>query len=349
MIQGRARNVTERRALAGALGIGAGIGALALGGAMIARGRKGEEILRAADVGTARLFDAPDAEPDVLEIDTPDGARLHVRAWGPRDAEPLVLSHGWTCSIEYWYPQINAFAENYRVIAYDQRGHGRSTLGASVLSPQLLADDLAAVLAETVDPSSKAVLVGHSMGGMSIISFAERHPDLVDRYVHAVLLASTATDSLVADSALIPLPPRFPRIPQPVGRAIIGSTIPFGSAPFAARAVKYVALSPTATREQVEFCRSIVTACHPRARGGWGTALSALDVREGLHNLSVPTSVVVGTRDRLTPQTHARRLAATLDEARHLDDLIVLDGVGHMSTVEAPDAVNEEILRLRKR
>ncbi len=85
----------------------------------------------------------------------------------------------------------------------------------------------------------------------------------------------------------------------------------------------------------------------PRTRGGWGAALSALDIKDGLQNLTVPTTVLVGTADRLTPPSHARRVAQILDDADHLERLIVLRGIGHMTSVEAVADFNAEVDRLR--
>ncbi|NLU85150.1 alpha/beta hydrolase [Rhodococcus sp. HNM0569] len=323
-----------------------GAGAVA-GTAAFVMKRRARTVVRTSDVPRGALLRTPSGAPDELDVRTEDGATLRVRCYGPADGDPIVLVHGWTCSTEYWNPQINALSEKNRVIAYDLRGHGSSTIGSAALGPDLLASDLAAVLAATVDRDRKAELVGHSMGGMSIIAWAERYPEQVAEYASAVLLASTATDNLVAESLIVPLPARLPRVPVSVGRAIIGSTMPIVSSPLTAPAVRYIALSPQATREEVEFCRRIVSSCHPKARGGWGAALSALDIHEGLANLTVPTSVLVGTADRLTPPSHANRLAEILDGAGNLEKLIVLPGVGHMTTVEDPDAVNEEIARLR--
>ena len=106
-------------------------------------------------------------------------------------------------------------------------------------------------------------------------------------------------------------------------------------------------MSPNASRAEVQFCENIVRDCKPRIRGGWGAALSGLDIHEALDHLAVPTTVLVGSMDRLTPPVHARKLARVLDEAGHLERLIVLPGVGHMSSVESIDEFDKEIVRLR--
>jgi pimeloyl-ACP methyl ester carboxylesterase len=289
----------------------------------------------------------PMSHPEELSVVSADGHRIHVLAYGDPSAPPIVFAHGWTCSTAYWYPQINDLADDFRVVVYDQRGHGRSPIGPSRLDPELLGDDLDAVLEATVPSGSRAVVVGHSMGGMSIMSWALKYPQRVQEKVAAVMLASTGSDRLVAETTVIPLPKRVPALPVPVARAILGSTVPLIETPFTRRGLQYVALAPGSSREEVDFCARIVRDCPPATRGGWGRALSTLDIGDALDNLTVPTTVVVGTADRLTPQSHAVRMADRLDAHDHLARLIRMPGIGHMSTIEAAGEVNAEIRRLR--
>lgn len=104
-----------------------------------------------------------------------DGTLLHVEVHGPETAPAVVLAHGWTCSTAFWAAQIRDLAADHRVIAYDQRGHGR-TLPSQACSTDALADDLEAVLAATLAPGEKAVIAGHSMGGMTVLAAAARGP-----------------------------------------------------------------------------------------------------------------------------------------------------------------------------
>ncbi|KAA0925400.1 alpha/beta hydrolase [Rhodococcus sp. ANT_H53B] len=336
------RKVIERALL----GVGSAAAAASVG-AFVVRRRRLHSFTKTTDVQPDELLERPTFEPHITEVVTDDGAHLHVRSYGDADAEPIVFSHGWTCSADYWYPQINALAGRYRVVTYDQRGHGRSDVGTRPLSPDVLADDLSAILSATVAEDNKAVMVGHSMGGMSIMAWAGNYPEQVDRLVSAVLLASTATDSLIRETTVIPLPQRFPRVPTPVGRAVLGSALPLRPSPVVRQAIKYISMAPGATPAEVAFCEKIVLECAPRTRGIWGAALTDLDIREALANMSVPTSVLVGSADRLTPPVHARKLARALDDHDHLSRLIVIPGIGHMSSVEAIDEFNTEVVRLR--
>ena len=104
-----------------------------------------------------------------------DGTRLHTQVFGPPDGYPIVLAHGFTCAIRLWGYQIADLAADYRVIAFDHRGHGSSGVprrGGYSLSH--LASDLDAVLEATLGPGERAVLAGHSMGGIAITAWSDR-------------------------------------------------------------------------------------------------------------------------------------------------------------------------------
>ncbi|GAB2928414.1 alpha/beta hydrolase [Rhodococcus aerolatus] len=331
----------------------AGTGLAAVGVAAALRARHHAATTTPDDITDqlARLTDPslrpPEVEPEVRAVTTRNGTRLRVELHGPEDGPLLVLSHGWTCSTKYWWPQVHAFAGECRVIAYDQRGHGGSEPGRGRLSSEVLGDDLSAVLAATVPQGRTAVLVGHSMGAMSIVSWAERHPEEVERYATAVLLASTAMDGLLAESMLVHLPGVGPRAMGALGKVLVSAPTPVvPPSPAMHSLVRYVALSAAATDEQVEFCERIVLDCPPRARARWGSALSRLDIREGLANLTVPTSVLVGTADRLTPAAHARRMVEALRRDGHLEHVLELPDVGHMSSVEAQEPFDAEVRHL---
>jgi pimeloyl-ACP methyl ester carboxylesterase len=297
-----------------------------------------------ADPRAAELADDLPA-PRAQRVRSADGTTLHVEVHGQQDAPTVVLAHGWTCSTRFWTPLLRRLAPHYRVVAYDQRGHGRSDFPqAAGFGPEALAADLSAVLAATVDDGRPAVLVGHSMGAMSIVAWAGEHPDEVHRYAGAALLASTGMDDLVSDSLLVRLPTGWRRTRAVVGRLVLTAPGPLGpGSPLTRRGIRYAALSAGATPAQVAFCEHIVLECAPRVRAGCGRALTALDLRHAVARLDVPATVLVGIADRLTPPVHARRLAADLPR---LERLVELPGVGHMSPVEQPDAVYDEIRRL---
>ncbi|MGW2700745.1 alpha/beta fold hydrolase [Streptomyces sp. NPDC001340] len=282
---------------------------------------------------------APPAPARTLTVVSADGARLHVEVHGPKDAPPVVLSHGWTCSTAFWAAQIRELAADHRVIAYDQRGHGRSP-ASPACTTDALADDLEAVLAETLAPGEKAVIVGHSMGGMTVMAASAR--PRFREHAAAVLLCSTGSSRLVAESRVVPL--RAGRVRTWITGHILGSRAPLGPVtPVAKRILKYATMGAGSAPHTVEACARIVHACPRAVRHAWAAVLAALDLDHGVRELHVPTEVVHGASDRLTPPVHARALVAALPRCIGLTELT---GVGHMTPIEAPELMTGKIRAL---
>ncbi|MFJ6929627.1 alpha/beta fold hydrolase [Streptomyces nigra] len=282
---------------------------------------------------------APPVPVRELTVESADGARLHVEVHGPEGAPAVVLAHGWTCSTAFWAAQIRALAVDHRVVAYDQRGHGRSP-AAEVCSTDGLADDLEAVLKATLAPGEKAVIAGHSMGGMTVMAAAAR--PAFREHAAAVLLCSTGASRLVAESVVLPL--RAGRLRTWLTGRLLGSRAPLGPVTAAARAIlKYATMGPRSAPEMVEACARIVHACPRTVRHAWSRVLSLLDLGQGIRELTVPAAVVVGTADRLTPPVHARSLAEALPNCVGVTEL---PGLGHMTPIEAPELVTGKIREL---
>ncbi|WP_354643211.1 alpha/beta fold hydrolase [Kitasatospora camelliae] len=277
-------------------------------------------------------------------IRSADGTWLHAELHGPEGAPMVVLAHGWTCSTLFWAPVVRRLAADHRVVAYDQRGHGGSDLPptAAGFSTEKLADDLQAVLTELVPAGERAVLAGHSMGGMTIMAAGDR-PEVAARTAAAVLI-STGPADLVAELLVVPPAVRGRGPRRLLHRQILESRLPLGPVTRVSKALlKYATMGPQAAPEQVDACAAVVHACPTVTRRRWARVLGELDVTAGLAALRAPTAVVVGTHDKLTPPVHARRIAAALADPR---GLLELPGVGHMSPVERPDEVAAEIRRL---
>ncbi|MFD8306092.1 alpha/beta fold hydrolase [Streptomyces sp. NPDC059690] len=279
---------------------------------------------------------APPEPVRVLTVTSADGAALHVEVHGPEDAPAVVLAHGWTCSTAFWAAQIRDLAADHRVIAYDQRGHGRSPANPACTT-DALADDLEAVLKATLAPGEKAVIAGHSMGGMTVMAASTR--PVFREHAAAVLLCSTGSSRLVAESTVVPMRPG--RLRTWLTRNILGARAPLGPVtPLARRILKYGTMGPGSAPHMVEACARIVHACPRKVRHAWSNVLDLLDLDHGVRELRVPTAVVHGTADRLTPPVHARALVAALPNCV---DSTELPGLGHMTPVEAPELVSGRI------
>ncbi|MFE3430676.1 alpha/beta fold hydrolase [Streptomyces sp. NPDC059171] len=270
-----------------------------------------------------------------------DGSRVHVELHGPEDAPAVVLAHGWTCNTRFWDAQIRELAADHRVIAYDQRGHGLTPEpGPGGYSTNALADDLEAVLAAALAPGRKAVLAGHSMGGMTVMAAAER-PGLRE-HAAAVLLCSTGAERLAAEARVLPF--RAGALRTRLTTAVLGAKAPLGPVnPVSRKILKYATMGRGSAPDRVDACARVVHACPRRARVEWGHVLAELDLAAGVRALRVPTAVIAGTDDRLTPPVHARAIADALPAGLGLTELT---GMGHMTPVEAPEAVSAKIREL---
>ena len=282
---------------------------------------------------------APPVPARELTVTAADGARIHVEVHGPEGAPAVVLAHGWCCSTSFWAAQVRELAADHRVIAYDQRGHGRSPANPAY-GTEPLADDLEAVLEATLAPGERTVIAGHSMGGMTVMAAATR--SAVREHVAAVLLCSTGSSRLVASATVVPLGEG--RVRTWLTRRILGSRAPLGPVtPLARRILRYGTMGPGSGPDMIEACARIVHACPRRVRHGWSRVLDLLDLDHGVRELRMPVEVVVGTADRLTPPVQARALAAALPNCVGLTEL---EGLGHMTPVEAPELVTGKIRAL---
>ncbi|WP_053701852.1 alpha/beta fold hydrolase [Streptomyces sp. WM6368] len=282
---------------------------------------------------------APPAARRELVAVSADGARLHVEVHGEEGAPAVVLAHGWTCSTAFWAAQIRALAATHRVVAYDQRGHGRSP-AARTHSTTALADDLVAVLEAALARGERAVVAGHSMGGMTIMAAAAR-PEFTE-HAAAALLCSTGSSRLVDEAQVLPV--RAGRARTRLTGAVLGARAPLGPVtPVARKILKYATMGPGSAPDKVEACARIVHACPTGVRHAWSQVLAGLDLDADVARLAVPTAVIGGTADRLTPIVHARALAAALPNCAGLTELT---GMGHMTPIEAPEAVTGALREL---
>lgn len=279
-----------------------------------------------------------------------DGTRLHVRVFGPDDGYPIVLAHGITCAIEVWAHQIADLARDYKVIAYDHRGHGLSETprGRQAYSLNHLAADLDAVLDATLAPGQRAVIGGHSMGGIAITAWSQRYPHRVVRCADAVALINTTTGDLLRDVQLAKVPGWLS-----AGRIRTAGNLlkTFGATPvpkLADRAnrrfVAHLAVGRDADPSVAELVYRLFASTPPAGRGGWARVLvDGLGAQHiSLQNLTVPTMVIGSTKDRLLPINASRHIA---DLAPNLAEFVELPG-GHCAILECPDEVNRKLRAL---
>jgi pimeloyl-ACP methyl ester carboxylesterase len=309
------------------LGVAAGAAAT-LAGAAYASERAAARRLRRND-DADRDADLVVPFDDIRALPGADGGSMHVVSRG--DGPPIVLSHGVTLSIRTWVKQMESLPEaGFRTIAFDHRGHGQSTVGDHGHTLDTLAGDVRVVV-EGMDLHD-AVLVGHSMGGIAVQLFCLRHPEIAaERVAGIVLLCTMARTALSANKRLLALVDWVANVTPEAGRVLgfenlglLLARIGFGRNP-----------QPS----HVELTRQMILACAPETRKAAPSALLGLDLTEDLPRLAVPTLVIGGTNDVITPPAESRRIARLVPGAR----LEMLEGSGHMAMLERAEAVDRLI------
>jgi pimeloyl-ACP methyl ester carboxylesterase len=283
---------------------------------------------------------------EVVHVRSADGTILNARIFGRQDAATVVLVHGWTCALGFWTCQIQELARDFRVVAYDLRGHGGSQRArAGDYSMLAHAADLDAILRACVPPGERPVVAGHSLGAMTLVAWAGERRHHVSSRIAAAALVSTGLHDLVTETLVLRAPARLGRLQQKAGRALLSASAPLPTrvSAISHRAVRYVALSPWASPATVAFCEQVVLACRRDVRAACGATVSELDLRESITSLDVPAVAIAGERDKLTPPVHTRRLADALPRPA---DYIEIPRVGHMTPVEAPQEVTAAIRSL---
>lgn len=304
-------------------------------------------------LGERRFHETPDEEHTVRAT---DGVELHVEVDHPRGETEagrptVVLSHGYCLNLTSWVFQRRALRDaGYRVVLWDQRGHGRSGMGPKEsISIDQLGDDLHRVIEEVV-PTGPVVLVGHSMGGMSMMALALEYEDFVrSRVVGAAFVATSPGDLSGVSYGFGPL-----------GGKLIRRLTPLTSSLLAPRQ-KLVDTSLKQTRDVVDFVVDHLSFGSPVPLSVaqlatdmiFGTRMEVIaaffpvfdehDKREALKAFDgVETLVISGTADRLTPPEHSESIVRLIPGAEHI---LVLDA-GHLIMLEHPDVVNEHLLDL---
>lgn len=249
---------------------------------------------------------------------TLDGAAVEydVRGEGPA----ILLLHAFPLGLFMWDAQAEALAATHRVVRFDARGFGGSEAGDGPLAMERIADDGAALLDHL--GIGRVVVGGCSMGGYAAFAFVRRHP----QRLAGLVLQDTKAGADTAEAK--------------ANRATLAAKVLAEGAPAAAEAFLPKLVGETTHRERpglVAGLRERILSTSPR---GIANALHGLaaraDSRETLPTVAVPTLVLVGAEDVLTPPAEATTMAAAIPHAR----LDVVPRAGHLASLESPDAVN---------
>ncbi len=331
---------------------GAAVGVIAAGAAAaVLAERKAIARRRAAapePLGSVR----GDARPVVAD----DGLELYAELDEATSADPdtraptIVFIHGYALTHDCWHFQRLALRGQHRMVFYDQRSHGRSARSRSEhCTFDQLGRDLAAVIEQVVG-DGPVVLIGHSMGGMTIMALAEQHADWFRDRVVGVGLMSTSAGGLEASTLGLPgLPGRLVRRLSPAVMATlarapnliersrrVGSDLGF----VVTRRLAFGTPVPT---EYVDFTDEMLAATPIDVVADF---FPGFDTHDRYHALDViarvATMVLAGARDQITPVSHSREIARRMPAAEYVE----LAEAGHMVLLEFHDDVTEAVERL---
>ena len=280
-----------------------------------------------------------------------DGLELDVRTYGPEDVPvSVVLAHCWTLNQEDWHYQVRAlqreFGHRIRIVTWDHRGHGASEVAAkSTCTIDHLARDMADVIDQHA-PRGRLVLAGHSIGGMTMMALAEQRPEIYDRVV-GVAFVATSSGQLNTVTLGLPEMGSFLRAQIPRMLALRSRTLTRRArrrAPIIERRVvrRFLFGEPMRLVDAALTVDGIIS-CSAATMVGFYENCMEHDRVEALKVLDgIPTEVLVGSRDVLTPPDHARRIADRVQGAT----LTVVPDAGHMLPLERDELVSETLARL---
>ncbi|HUO36663.1 MAG TPA: alpha/beta hydrolase [Mycobacterium sp.] len=345
MARRRARNAGWLAGLAGVTAIGT------VAGVSAARsfGRRKDIVDPHADEDFRRL----DADRAAV-VTTTDGVPLAVREIGPPTAPlTVVFVHGFCMCMGAFHFQRARLEEQWgaqvRMVFYDQRGHGQS--GEAPIETYTVAQlgrDLDTVLNVMV-PRGPVVLVGHSMGGMTVLSHARQHPQQYPgRVVGAALISSAAeglsrsplgeilqNPALEAVRFAARYAPRLVLRGRGAARSVLSPIL---------RAASYG--DETVSPSVVAFSEKMIHDTPVTTMVEFLHALEVHDETGGFPALAgIPTLIACGDHDSLTPPTYSKEMAAALPKS----ELLIVPGAGHLVQLEQPEPIDDALVRLVER
>jgi pimeloyl-ACP methyl ester carboxylesterase len=343
------------RRISGAAGLVIGATAAGAGAALAAERIAVRRITGRPDLAAGEPFGTLRGQE--VTVLAPDGVRLHAEIDGAAaGGVTLVFCHGYTLTQDCWHYQRRDLA-GHRLVFWDQRDHGRSGRsepGAATIDQ--LGADLKAVLDATTGPDTPAVLVGHSMGGMTIMALAQQYPELFGSKVVGAVLIATAARGLSHGSPWMPRPVRpvlalvLPRVLNGAaggrrallvdrGRAVSGDLAFLGT-----RWIGFGDGEPSPS--VVAFLEKMIRGTPIDVVARFAQALMLCDKRDSLATLGrVPVSVIVGDKDRLIAPQLGTELANGIPGA----ELVAVPGGGHVLILDRPAVVSDAIRDLLRR
>jgi pimeloyl-ACP methyl ester carboxylesterase len=340
------------RKLTGITGLAAGAIAASVGAVIVAEKIAVGRIRLRPDPAAAEPFGEGHGETMTVRAD--DGLPLHVEVTGPDEAPvTIIFCHGYTLNSQVWHYQRAGLSVAARCVLWDQRSHGRSGRSdPELVTIDQLGADLHEVMLATAPGDMPVVLVGHSMGGMTVMALADQHPELFGSKIIGAVLINTAAGTVDPVTWL-------PALLRPVARVAMPSMMTGASRGRMAEVVERSRRSagdiaflgtrriafgdPDVSPTVVDFLERIIRSTPIDVIADFYVALVGHDKRHALAVLgNVPVLVLTGDRDRLVDPALSDEIASAIGDAK----LHRVRGAGHVLILERPEEVNEAIADL---
>lgn len=284
---------------------------------------------------------------EAKRVSRPDGSQIHLDIAGPADAPLLILTHGWGMDGTQWNRLRDAVGEQYCIVTWDLPGLGRSGRPSNGdYSLEKYAHDLEAVRA-AVGNDRPVVLIGHSIGGMILMTYCRLFPEVVGRQVTGLVVADSTYMNPVRTTQFAML---YTLLEKPVIVPLLYLTIWFspvvwvmnwlvyldGSAHSASRRQSFAGRQPAG---EVDYTARFTVMDSPAVLA-WGMlGMLQYDARETMPTISAPTLVVSSDQDGVTLPEAQDTMCASIPEAR----MLLLKPARHQALLEHPELFAERV------
>ena len=267
-----------------------------------------------------------------MYIETAPNVKLYVKDYG--QGKPVILIHGWPLSNEMWEYQIDTLVQNnFRVIAYDRRGFGKSSQPWDGYDYDTLTDDLAAIIEQL--NLEEAALVGFSMGGGEVVRYFSRHGG--KGVSKAVLISSITPFQLQTDSNPNGIPQeKYDGIAEQIKADRIGFLDNFGKTFFGVSFISKPISTPL-----LDYYRMLCSFASPRATLECAKSFSSTDFREEMAFVNVPTLIIHGDEDKTVPIEISSEVATKLIPD---NKFIIYEGAPHGLFYIEKDKLNSDLI-----
>lgn len=299
--------------------------------ALLSKSRKGED--------EPHMFEADKSDT----IKRPDGSVINIEYYGREDGQPIIFVHGWNANIKNWYYQRKYFEKNYRLIMMDLAGLGKSTRPSNKdFSLPKMAADLQAVITHT--GAKNPILWGHSMGGMTILTFLAKKKDIGHTQIKGVILEHTTYTNPLHTILFRRLMTAIQKpVLTPLCYVLIFLSPLFwlsrwmsyfnGNAHIMAR---WLTFAGTQTAKQLDFSTLLSTMAPPAVMARGCLGMFRYVVTNDLPSIKVPTLILAANKDRLTRPDASVYMQDHIPNA----EMVTLAPGNHQSLIERHKEAN---------